>query len=57
MAKCSFCGEQIEAGTGKMLIKNDGKMIYFCSSKCQKNTKLKRKPRETRWTKKFVRKA
>ena len=38
-------------GTGKMYVKTDGKIFYFCSMKCEKNMlKLKRKPRHTRWT-------
>jgi len=49
--KCSFCGEGLKKGTGKMLAKNDGKVLYFCSSKCEKNLlKLNRVPRTTRWT-------
>jgi len=49
--KCSFCHENIERGTGKIFVKTDGKILYFCSSKCEKNMiKLKRKPRTTRWT-------
>lgn len=51
MALCSFCGKNIPRGTGKMYIKKDGKLFYFCSSKCEKNMiDLKRKPRTTRWT-------
>jgi len=51
MAKCDFCGEAIEAGTGKMFVKKDGKILFFCSSKCEKNLlKLKRKPLVTKWT-------
>ena len=51
MAKCSFCGTNIEPGTGKMFVKKDGKILYFCSRKCEKNMLvLKRKPRDTRWT-------
>lgn len=51
MAKCKFCGNEITVGTGKTLILNDGKMLYFCSNRCQKNLlKLGRKPRETKWT-------
>ena len=51
--ECSFCGNKIEPGTGKMLIKNDGQILNFCNSKCEKNMmKLGRKERETRWTKK-----
>ena len=49
--KCSFCGKTIEQGTGTMYIKKDAKVLYFCSSKCEKNLlKLKRKPRVVRWT-------
>ena len=47
--KCSFCGKEIEKGTGKMLVKNDGKVLWFCSSKCEKNYYM-RKPRKVRWT-------
>jgi len=51
MAKCSFCGEQIEKGTGKMLVYVSGKIDYFCSTKCEKNMlKLGRKPTKARWT-------
>jgi large subunit ribosomal protein L24e len=51
MAKCSFCGETIEKGTGKMFVEKDGKILYFCSSKCEKNlNKLHRKARNFKWT-------
>lgn len=54
MAKCSFCGDAIEKGTGKMYVKVDSKILYFCSSKCEKNMlKLKRKPMNTKWSKRF----
>jgi len=37
-----------------MFIYATGKVSYFCSSKCRKNTlKLKRKPLRTRWTEEF----
>jgi len=52
MAQCSFCGKDIEKGTGKLFIRDNGKSLDFCSNKCEKNTfKLKRKPREHKWTK------
>ena len=55
MVKCTFCGSDIERGTGKMFVKTDGKIFYFCSNKCEKNIfKLKRKPLETKWSKLFV---
>ena len=51
---CSFCKTDIEPGTGKMYIKNDGKIFNFCSMKCEKNQlKLKRTPRYMKWTKAF----
>ena len=41
-------------GTGKMYIKKDGKTLWFCTSKCEKNMlKLNRKPRTTKWTGEF----
>ncbi|MCS7121462.1 MAG: 50S ribosomal protein L24e [Archaeoglobaceae archaeon] len=49
---CSFCGYEIEPGTGKMLVMRDGRILYFCSRKCEKNMlKLKRNPRKLKWTK------
>ena len=51
MARCSFCRNNIEQGTGKIFAKNDGKIYPLCSSKCEKNLfKFKRKPRLTAWT-------
>ena len=54
MHKCSFCGKDIETGTGTLYIKDDARMMNFCSNKCQKNQlKLKRNPVHARWTKRF----
>ncbi len=48
---CSFCGRTIEPGTGIMYVKNDGTILWFCSSKCRKNAlKLKRNPAKLKWT-------
>ena len=47
---CSFCGVQLEPGTGKMQVRKDGAIFYFCSSKCQNNNKLGRVPRRVEWT-------
>src|SRR3990172_7901017 len=53
---CSFCGNDIEPGTGKMFIRRDGTVPFFCSSKCERNLlDLGRGPRWTRWTKHFRR--
>ena len=51
MAKCTFCGYDIEKGTGKIKIMKDGKIIHLCSMKCEKNMfKLRRIPRKIQWT-------
>ena len=51
---CSFCGVDIEPGTGKLYIKKDGTKYHFCSMKCQKNqTLLKRVNRNVKWTAAF----
>ena len=56
MAKCTFCGENMAPGTGKMFVQKDAKVLYFCSMKCEKNMlKLKRKPITTRWSKRHPR--
>lgn len=48
--KCSFCKLDLTPGKGKMYVKKDGKLFYFCSMKCEKNTlKLKRKPAKQKW--------
>lgn len=48
--KCTFCNTPIEPGTGMMLVKRDGTIFYFCSSKCERNMiKLGRKSRKVRW--------
>jgi len=49
--KCSFCGKTIKKGTGKMFVKTNGEILYFCSSKCEKNYKLGRDPKKLKWTK------
>jgi large subunit ribosomal protein L24e len=48
---CSFCGEAVEPGTGKMFVRKDGAIFYFCSTKCQNNYRLGRVPRLVTWTK------
>ena len=50
--KCLFCSKDIETGTGKSFIQNNGKVLNFCSNKCEKNKiKLGRDPRKFKWTK------
>jgi len=53
---CSFCGESIEPGTGRLFVRRDGVTYSFCSNKCFKNMMvLKRVPRDTRWTAQYRR--
>jgi len=55
---CSFCGTDIEPGTGKLFVKKDGTVLFFCKMKCQKNLlKLGRIPRRVRWTKSYSKKS
>ncbi|RLJ05966.1 MAG: 50S ribosomal protein L24e [Candidatus Aenigmatarchaeota archaeon] len=53
MPKCSFCGKSLPEGRGKMFVKNDGKIFYFCNSKCQRNWNMGRTGKHTKWTQKF----
>lgn len=48
---CGYCGNTIEPGNGLMFVRNDGTIIWFCSSKCFKNFKLGRDPKKLPWTK------
>jgi large subunit ribosomal protein L24e len=50
MAVCNFCGNNF-VHKGKMYVLKSGKILYFCSSKCEKNHLLGRKGRNTTWTK------
>ncbi len=50
MANCSFCNKALEKGTCKMFVYTSGKILYFCSTKCEKNMLvLKRKSRTLKW--------
>ena len=51
MTKCSFCGKEAHYFQGVNLIKNDGNVDFFCSSKCRKNDlNLERDKRKIKWT-------
>ncbi len=53
---CTFCGAEIEPGTGRMYIKKDGVVYNFCTSKCFKNmVVLGRVARRTTWTRHYER--
>ncbi|MBI4149868.1 50S ribosomal protein L24e [Candidatus Woesearchaeota archaeon] len=54
--QCTFCGRNIPRGTGKIYVKTDGRIFYFCSNKCEKNLlKLNRNPRTSGWTAEYHR--
>ena len=45
--ECSFCSNEVREASGMMLVKKSGKVLYFCSSKCEENlVKLKINPRK-----------
>ena len=49
--KCTFCGYEIERGTGKIKFMKDERVVHLCSMKCEKNMfKLGRLARELPWT-------
>lgn len=49
MPKCSFCSKQYSEHKGVMIVDSvKGDISYFCSSKCRKNAKMKR--RKKKWT-------
>jgi len=48
--ECDYCGQDIEPGTGTMLVHNDGSTTHFCSSKCENNADLGREARNLGWT-------
>lgn len=51
MVKCSFCGDELLKGTGKMFVKKEGTVFFFCSNKCEKNLlKLNRSAHRKKWT-------
>jgi large subunit ribosomal protein L24e len=52
MPRCSFCGEEIRKGYGLMFVKNDGKILWFCSGKCRKSYNMGRNPKKLGWVRK-----
>ena len=55
MVSCTFCGSDIRKGSGKIYVRDNGQVLNFCSSKCEKNMlKLGRDNRKFKWTTSFV---
>ena len=52
MPKCTYCSDNVMHGRGKILMALDGKQIFFCSSKCEKNYNLGREAKKLGWIKK-----
>ncbi|XP_071524307.1 large ribosomal subunit protein eL24 isoform X2 [Panulirus ornatus] len=53
---CSFSGYKIQPGHGKTMVRTDGKIYVFLSSKCEAAHTMRRNPREVRWTMLYRRK-
>jgi large subunit ribosomal protein L24e len=53
MPDCSFCSEPLLKGRGVMYVKREGRVYYYCSSKCRKNAGLGREGRLKKWTKSY----
>ena len=47
MPKCVYCGKEYALHKGMTLVMNDGTVNHFCSSKCRKNMRMKR--RKVKW--------
>ncbi len=45
--KCVYCGKEYDMHKGLTLVMKDGTINHFCSAKCRKNKKMKR--RKVRW--------
>ena len=52
MPICSFCKRQYNFPRGLTVYTTDGRIVYFCSSKCRKNADLKRDPKKVNWIRK-----
>lgn len=54
--KCVFCSKSQEPGKGIIFVYSDNRVIYFCSSKCRRNFKLKRDPKKIKWSRQIEKK-
>lgn len=53
MPKCSFCKQNYEFPRGLTIVQRDGKVKYFCSSKCRKNSQMGRDNKKVKWVRKL----
>lgn len=54
--QCSFCGKEIEPGTGSTVVNRDNSVARFDSRKCRRSYQMKRDARQLKWTTKYERK-
>lgn len=53
---CSFCGEPIEPGTGKMFVKKDGSVFFYDRRRCEvSHQDFHRHARKFKWTRHYPR--
>ncbi|MEM4625310.1 MAG: 50S ribosomal protein L24e [Candidatus Pacearchaeota archaeon] len=52
MPTCSYCKRNYKIPKGLTLVLPNGDLVYYCSSKCRKNSALGRKSDKVRWIKK-----
>lgn len=51
--ECSFCGHDIEPGTGSTYVRGS-QALRFCTRRCRRSLiDMKRDPRRWKWTKKY----
>jgi len=53
--ECTFCGKEIEPGTGTMQVTRDS-VLRFDKKKCKRSYEMKRDPRKYKWTTKYIQK-
>ena len=51
MPICVYCKKDFDRTSGKALIMNSGKVLYFCSGKCEAYQEMGRSPLRLKWTK------
>jgi len=49
MPRCSFCKGEYEFPRGTTVVQKDGTIRYYCSSKCRKNSEMRRDNKKVKW--------